>query len=159
VFGSRNVEGAQELGIMDVVHALRSEPEIARTVLLFDWWVKNSDRTLGEKGGNPNLLVKAAIQRIWVIDHNLAFDRDWDHESFFKDHVFGQLRGRIDTDWLLAAQTKMCKTLTEIDAIWRQLPEQWLYLDRAMTIPLNFNVDEVRHVLQRAETEWKGSWT
>ena len=54
--------------------------------------MKNSDHTLGEKGGNPNLLVETAVQSIRVIDNNLAFDRGWDSEAFFSDHLFGQLK-------------------------------------------------------------------
>ena len=34
-------------------------PADARALIVaFDWWVRNSDRTLTEKGGNPNLLWK-----------------------------------------------------------------------------------------------------
>ena len=158
-FGSENVEGVQELGIMDVKYAIRHELDVARMTLLFDWWVKNGDRTLGEKGGNPNLLVETGVQSIRVIDHNLAFDRDWDGEAFFSDHVFGQLKGRIDAEWMLAARSKMCETLDGLDEIWGQLPEQWLFLDRAMSVPTDFSVQEVKQVLQRVQTEWKEQWT
>jgi len=73
--------------------------------------------------------------------------------------VFGQLKGRIDAEWLLAAQSKMCETLDGLEEIWGQLPEQWLFLDRAMSMPTDFSVEEVKQVLQRVQTEWKEQWT
>ena len=52
-FGSRRHDFAQELTVshLDLIdHAVQQD------ILVFDWWVHNQDRTLTEKGGNPNLL-------------------------------------------------------------------------------------------------------
>jgi hypothetical protein len=59
-------------------------------LLVFDWWVENADRSLSPHGGNPNLLWRASENKLLVIDHNLAFDADFDEASFFTTHVFRQ---------------------------------------------------------------------
>ena len=59
-----------------------------KDVVLFDWWVHNADRTLTEKGGNPNLLWDLQHSKLAVIDHNQAFDTDFDQHRFVELQFF-----------------------------------------------------------------------
>ena len=56
-FGSLHVaNGASLLPV-----AVKSvEEELRWKILLFDWWIQNEDRILGDSGGNVNLLWKPA---------------------------------------------------------------------------------------------------
>ncbi|NRB82140.1 MAG: hypothetical protein HRU38_26395 [Saccharospirillaceae bacterium] len=46
------------------------DESLALNILLFDFWIRNLDRT----GANPNLLFNHTQNELVVIDHNLAFD-------------------------------------------------------------------------------------
>lgn len=84
-FGSRKVDHVHEL---TVSHLDDVDAALQRDILVFDWWVRNGDRTLTSISGNPNLLWDAADRRLVVIDHNLAFDRKYDTAEFSEAHVF-----------------------------------------------------------------------
>lgn len=73
-----------------VAHVSDVPVALQRDVLVFDWWVRNSDRTLTVLGGNPNLLWDTADNKLVVIDHNAAFDRDFDAAQFVQTHVFSE---------------------------------------------------------------------
>lgn len=77
-FGSLLQGAVQELPAGRVA---RIGVELRRRLLAFDWWVENADRTLSERGGNPNLLWSEAGGGLWVIDHNLAFDAQFDEQA------------------------------------------------------------------------------
>jgi hypothetical protein len=50
VFASELVADGQEITFAEVPGI---DDDLKRRVLLFDWWVRNEDRTLTEAGGNP----------------------------------------------------------------------------------------------------------
>src|ERR1044071_1356352 len=52
VFGSRCVENVCDLSFLAIDQI---DIQLRATVLLHDWWIQNSDRTLTDSGGNPNL--------------------------------------------------------------------------------------------------------
>ncbi|MFI3120278.1 MAG: hypothetical protein QX203_09880 [Methylococcaceae bacterium] len=60
--------------------------------MIFDLWVENLDRTLTEKGGNPNLLWKTDESAgLYVIDHNLIFDDEFNKADFWVTHAFNSV--------------------------------------------------------------------
>ncbi|PPJ48903.1 hypothetical protein C0075_03350 [Rhizobium sp. KAs_5_22] len=69
LFGSENVENANEMSFVHIQHA---PADLKRDIAAFDWWIKNGDRTLTDAGGNPNLLWLETTHRLVVIDHNLG---------------------------------------------------------------------------------------
>lgn len=71
VFASKQVRYLQEL-----TPSLQQQmpTQFAKDLFLFDYWIKNEDRTLELSGGNPNLFYAAATAEFVVLDHNLAFD-------------------------------------------------------------------------------------
>lgn len=89
VFGSRQQVGVQEFAVTQLP---RVDVGLRQRLLAFDWWVENADRSLSPHGGNPNLLWSASKQRLCVIDHNLAFDKEFDESVFFETMSFGVMR-------------------------------------------------------------------
>jgi hypothetical protein len=75
VFASRKAENVLEVSWSNLG---RINEILKRDVLVFDWWVRNADRTLTHWGGNPNLLWDTRSKDLLVIDHNQAFDSDFD---------------------------------------------------------------------------------
>ena len=158
VFGSCHIEGAQELGFEDAMTVIRKQPELADKMLVFDWWIRNEDRTLGEKGGNPNILICVVDRQVHIIDHNIAFDRKWDEGRFFTEHVFSSRRNTIVPNWLLAFRDTLRQGYAEIEAVWAEMPDVWKYHDSELTLPVDISIEEVRGILDRVETEWDGVW-
>ena len=77
-FGSLHVENGLSLLPVAVKHV---DERLRQKILLFDWWIQNEDRILGETGGHLS-----------VIDHNNAFDSNFNKSSFFRDLVFREER-------------------------------------------------------------------
>lgn len=112
-------------------HELRYEvlskisPELRRDVLMFDAWVRNEDRSLTHRGGNPNLLWSEGS--LHVIDHNLIFDAEFSSKTFMETHVFHTEMSAVLQDFLLRThyQTKMLHALTVWSSALGSLPKEW----------------------------------
>lgn len=147
-FGSKLAMGV-ELTASAVVHV---PPELQRDVLAFDWWIRNADRTLSDKGGNPNLLWQAQTQQLVVIDHNLAFDEQFEVGKFLQSHVF---HAEVQGLWgdMLRRETYTERFSKVLARTWSELaldmPPEWLFLDMEMTNPVPFRLDEFKAVLAR----------
>ena len=144
-------------------------------ILVFDWWICNSDRVLGERDGNVNLLWTNAPGELHLIDHNNAFSPDvlngsW--SDFCADHVFGQnykntihqqkfltgpnqaLEVAAVEDLSDAAQCQSfgneCRKACEkLEDFWDEMPEKWQESCPTLTH------QEVKTILQRAQnTLW-----
>ncbi|MDX9944074.1 MAG: hypothetical protein RBS35_04675, partial [Azonexus sp.] len=87
-------------------------------MLVFDWWLHNEDRYLTELGGNPNLLWDIQAEQLAVIDHNQAFDPDFDTAHFLASHVFSACWNRVSTDLVEQAKylEKMETVLADLNA-------------------------------------------
>jgi hypothetical protein len=128
--------------------------ELQRSVLAFDWWIQNEDRTLSSIGGNPNLFWKPETEELLIIDHNQAFDRNFSIENFQQCHVFQQ-----QTDLLFKDNTyhshyvrQFNAALRHWDEIYNDLPKEWLYIDPEQTIPIDFDLNDILKTLQRCTT-------
>lgn len=141
-FGSKLVAGAQELtvGGLDLVDATTQ-----MDVFMFDWWVRNEDRYLGEQAGNPNLLWDTMKQQLVVIDHNLAFDPHFDRVRFLSDHAFA----RSMRDFFHSEDYR--RRFTQALSIWDQacslIPEGWWFIDPEQTVPTTFSLKSVLGLL------------
>ncbi|ABK43587.1 hypothetical protein Mmc1_1069 [Magnetococcus marinus MC-1] len=38
---------------------------VQQDIFVFDWWIRNEDRTLSQYGGNPNLTLEIGVQRTY----------------------------------------------------------------------------------------------
>ena len=122
-FGSLRVAPAERLAMAFV----RDDPDGSLSrILLFDWWIRNSDRALTEIGGNPNLLWGLNPGRVVVFDHDNAFDETFNSGDFWQFHA---LRGHLSA-WDAGKRTEMVAWLAGgeacIDRLWDELPEEWL---------------------------------
>ncbi len=122
-FGSYKVKAAERLALEFV----REDPDrLLSRILLFDAWVRNSDRALTEIGGNPNLLWEIDPGRVVMIDHDNAFDAAFDAPAFREFHALRAHRSA----WQPARREEMTVWLEGgwalLDGIWSELPEEWL---------------------------------
>lgn len=123
-FGSRRVEPAERLALAFVP----DDPDGSLSrILLFDWWIRNSDRALTEAGGNPNLLWQIDPGHVVIFDHDNAFDDHFDLDRFWQYHA---LRAHWSA-WELARRQELTAWLEAglacIDRLWDELPEAWLH--------------------------------
>ncbi|MFM6999811.1 MAG: HipA family kinase [Limnohabitans sp.] len=154
VFGSLQQTGVQEFAVTQLK---RVDLEQQRMLLAFDWWVENADRSLSAHGGNPNLLWNAAQTKLLVIDHNLAFDADFDEASFFETHVFRQEAVNVFEDLVCRAETseRLDAALSCFDAAVQAIPPEWLWLDgEVRTLPVQVDFEALKRRLSlRARLE------
>lgn len=158
VFGSHDIGDAQEFGVEDARRIMRQDPDTALLVLMFDWWIQNEDRTLGDKGGNPNILVGLADQSMKIIDHNIAFDDSWSSSAFFANHVFANIRMGVTQPKLLATRDKLRESRGLIDTLWDEVPNSWRFIDRDAASPVGLTRERICCILDRVENEWEGTW-
>lgn len=152
VFASHRVS-AKNLMLM---HLKRVPQTLRRDIVLFDWWVHNADRNLTEIGGNPNLLWSAGDPpAVVMIDHNLAFDAEFDQAEFLRLHVFSAEVPDLFSDFLLrdTYRTRLATALENWDGICDTLPEDWYFIDAEKTMPANFPFDDIKRFLDRAITD------
>jgi len=142
-FGSQNEELAMSLPYA----AIKNIPnELRWKILLFDWWIQNEDRTLGEKSGNVNLLWRSDTQNLVVIDHNLAFDPAFSEEKFFATHVFKNERKKIPREFLLEQIRRMDIMTDSFFALSEGLPDSWV---EQLDNPGDYKPETVLAILRR----------
>jgi hypothetical protein len=133
---------------------------LQQDVLIFDWWVKNADRCLGEKGGNPNLFWEPSNSELVVIDHNQAFDFDAAGDGFYDYHVFNCQSRVLFSDFFRRAEysNKFNSALESWSQILAEIPDTWWYVDAEMTVPVDFDADAVYELLKNFERDDFWSW-
>ena len=143
-FGSQLHKGAvwMEPSNLAVVPA-----SVQRDVLVFDWWIRNSDRLTG----NPNLLWDVATKVLVVIDHNQAFDRHFSVPEFLADHVFAAQWHTISTDGRVQAEyaQRLTDALQGLAAHCHHVPDEWKWANVEMDVPANFDLGRIEHILNR----------
>jgi hypothetical protein len=144
-FGSRIAEQTREF---EPSLLARCKPAFRRDLVVFDWWVRNADRTLGALSGNPNLLWNTATEAPVVIDHNMAFDQGFDAALFMETHVFRVDLAEVAGDMLLRADyaQRFTSLLAEFATIWAELPQNWVVDEDGQA---RVDPDEFLAVLQR----------
>lgn len=155
--------GSQRCEVMEITSAAVAEIpiDLQRDVLIFDWWIRNGDRMMTEKGGNPNLFWEPGSEQLVVIDHNQAFDDEFNTDIFLNLHIFSDSQHGLFDDFVLRRDytQRFAEALRRWPDIIANMPEEWHYLDPEMTNPANINLDGYRAVLERCQHEdfWKTS--
>ena len=119
VFASENVADSKD--VIDIDRDLRcDDPELLQRICLFDELVQNTDRT----DDNTNLLSNAGVH---VIDHNNAFDPEFDREAFLCEHVLRRFRQGAAPSLVEAFSVQVRQQITEsfIDEVWSEMPLEW----------------------------------
>lgn len=122
-FGSLKVKATDRLAFEFIQH---EDTDTLSRILLFDWWIKNQDRTLTPTGGNPNLLWESSPGRVVMIDHDNAFDPAFHAVEFWAFHALQNHR----STWAIERRIEMVSWLegglARLDDIWVEIPEEWL---------------------------------
>lgn len=129
-------------------------------VLIFDRWIRNSDRTLSKLGGNPNMLWEPRGKNLILIDHNLAFDINFDSNEFYTSHVFanepmGLITCEHEIESSLARRQYYEESFEQALSSWNsiidELPDEWLTANTAV------DTDEFRNLLEeyKLNSFWK----
>lgn len=106
-------------------HSLTIPEPLRAEIFLFDYWICNSDRTLGPAGGNPNLLMSQDVP-VALIDHGNAFDENFVPADLLQTHVFAASRSHwLDTTHRHAWQNQALHVSTTLEALWDLIPETW----------------------------------
>ena len=151
-FGSEDIGQVQEFVFNDkekISETLRMQ------ILLFDWWVQNTDRTLGARGGNPNLLWEVKTAKPWIIDHNMAFTTPFSVREFIDSHVFGSDSNLIALQNDLDIKTLMRDTISRVQELFEELPEDWVFLDHDHSLPVDISAEFVVQILNRIDKTLK----
>lgn len=147
-FGSQLREFTQELQWSQVSLIPK---DLQQDILVFDWWLQNGDRSLTDKGGNPNLLWDTQHQKLAVIDHNNAFDAQFNVKDFFENHVF---RGQIATifeDCVTRTMyiERMERAFAAFEIACHNSPLEWWWIGDG--VPCSLNKETARQLLARFE--------
>jgi hypothetical protein len=124
LFASRSVMPCETVTITDLA-AIPST--LQRDVFVFDYWVQNEDRHLGETAGNVNLLFQPHSQSLQVIDFNLAFADDF-NPSDMSTHVFHDALASspIDLDDQSKYGARFEKCIAELEVFISAIPDEWI---------------------------------
>jgi len=143
-FGSKAVLHSHELQH----HQLRTlNQQTCKDILVFDWWIRNQDRTLSAQGGNPNLLWDLSKPELVVIDHNVALEMSFDSVGFAQSHVFAGLIPAVFDDLYerAAYSDRMQEAFVEFDLACHDIPLDWWTVDDG--VPSLFDKMAVREFL------------
>jgi hypothetical protein len=110
-------------------------------VLVFDRWIRNQDRTLSVHGGNPNLFIEPPYNELVMIDHNLAFDVDFDLPEFLLNHAFRARAATLGSDFAMRDHynARLFSALAHWQHLLAEIPQEWWYLDPEQTVPTDFD--------------------
>lgn len=145
-FGSKAADNVDELRYKDLG---KIDPNLCSKILFFDLLVQNGDRTLSPDSGNPNIL-RSSSQDVVVIDHNLAFNPNFDAPTVLKEHIFSRHR-----ELALAKRDEFSQLASiaeeNLSQWWEQMPDCWLDVDTQITMKM-VKVMVSRH---RHEAFWR----
>lgn len=147
-FGSQLLEFTQELqwSQLDLI-----PKNLQQDILVFDWWLHNGDRSLTAKGGNPNLLWETQQQKLAVIDHNNAFDKQFSSVDFLKNHVFRAQIPVVFEDFVTRFMylERLETAFAAFEIACHNSPPEWWWIDH--DVPCSFNKEAARQLLTRFE--------
>ena len=154
-FASLWVDHAEEFALSNMSEVLA---DVKPSLLLFDRWIRNGDRSLTARGGNPNLLWTPNNRMLHVIDHNNAFDEPFDAAAFWRSHVFRESSPLWTEAFRAAMIPRLAASLDQLDTFWEQLPEEWLWTDTFQTVATNIDRSLVRAMLEQPQSDPATFW-
>ena len=146
-FASKYIEQTQEINLT-ILKQL--EPKLLEDIFIFDYWVKNEDRTLGDNGqGNPNLFFTIKDKKLHVVDHNLAFDKNYDFRCVKDIHVGKNCwyKSQINCFDFDGYKQRMENALINFNQCIDNLPPTWFFCSQ---VENNF-IEKINETLIRYE--------
>lgn len=125
--------------------------ETQRSVLAFDWWVRNGDRALSALGGNPNLFWDIETSELLVLDHNQAFDPDFSADDFQQLHAFARQIPALFGDLVRRQEyaERLGSAFVQWNDILSEIPDDWKFADTEQTVPVDFDFSAAWSQLRR----------
>ncbi|MFX1682210.1 hypothetical protein PV762_23585 [Mitsuaria sp. CC2] len=123
------------------------DARVRQAVLVFDWWVKNGDRQVG----NTNMLWETIPERLVIIDHNQAFDDEFDTVAFVENHVFASEWDALTQDAELRAAWTHRMSQALVVARWalENAPHEWRWANAEQDIPAAYDPERALRMLSR----------
>lgn len=156
-FGSYDVgHGSRDMEPGD----LERVPELVLSeVLAFDLWIQNADRCLTQQGGNPNVVIEAYQNDLFLIDHDNAFDPDFSAEELCGTHLGWRQRSH----WLDATEREIWESkakaaLEKVPTFWEELPELWRNADLGSVANPTLDLDLLLAMLGKLEEDLDSFW-
>lgn len=151
-FGSEHITDLQEVNYQ----ILQSLPEdTLKDLYVFDYWIRNADRNLTAFSGNPNLFYKQSNLDVIVLDHNLAFDKNFSPKNHVELHV-GKMfwPAQLDYDMQQKYEKRMESALEHWDQIITQIPDDW----KEAVLDFDGLIKQIRLILlnYQAKNFWEG---
>lgn len=146
VFASQAVLSQTLLEIADIDFVA---PEIQRQIVAFDWFIQNMDRTPGDS----NLLIDPKNKHITVIDHNLAFDPDFQATKFCQQHIFQAVAQELAHDWVYQQEAErfLLPAIAAYHRAYTQLPPEWEWKNLEQDLPTNYPFEQIEHQISRLQ--------
>ena len=150
MFASRHA-GAASLWFGSVGQIARVPENTQRDLLLFDYWIQNSDR----QSHNPNLLWDASQGKLVVIDHNLAFDADFEPKTLLETHIFTDVDRSAFRDLTTRCEyiARMDKAIAAMEGQIASIPSEWQWADLEQTRPTDLDLAAMLTTLKRHQTQ------
>lgn len=116
--------GAADLQPRDLARVL---PGTLAETLVFDAWIRNADRILGPVAGNPNAMMVSPGSRFFLIDHDSAFDPEWEPVAMHQLHLARRQAAHwLDTGHQAAWLVRARNAFDKFDVLWQELPPEWV---------------------------------
>lgn len=95
-------------------------------------------------------------EQLAVIDHNLAFDPEFNTPNFLKSHVFAQSWNSVFSDHLVRAvyQKRMVDALNHLPAIRASIPDAWWWVDEGVPARITWDAIATRLDSCKREDFW-----
>lgn len=121
--------------------------ELQRKIAAFDWFIRNEDRTLG----NPNLLYVDSDAPLIIIDHNCAFDHEFDPDNFKSNHIFSSALLPVFNSPEMQDEINLWlrKAVNVYSSILNDLPEEWQWSNQEKDIPTKYNFEYTTETVSR----------
>lgn len=125
LFASLRQGGAVPISTSSIVRVGQSEQQ---KLFVFDAWIRNEDRTQTEFGGNPNYFLSAETGLPFVIDHNLAFDPNFDLSKNLSLHVCSAAwaAAKLNLVTISSLRAEVGQLLLKVEDLRYDVPEEWL---------------------------------
>lgn len=122
VFASKCVPNCRDLS-RTAPFLSNGDRNLQARIFIFDLCIRNTDRT----DGNSNVLIDAAGGAIHIIDHNSAFDPDFDEAKFRDSHVFREAFQKLPAGERSKLAEEVFRVLDgfDLDSVWNEMPDAW----------------------------------
>lgn len=122
-FASQFIDDLQEVNYQQLQ---TDSSQIHKDLFVFDYWIRNLDRTLTELGGNPNLFFRQSNKNLVVLDHNLALDEEFDFDTYRDLHVCsGFWLDQLDFSTQQNYSERIDNAMLFWDDLVSQIPDDW----------------------------------